>query len=528
MNSHTQYVLFLFGAVALAFLFHFTLSKNIPDADSLYHIRHAWLYKTHSLFFTDFPWTSASVIKTNASDLWYGFHLFLVPFSYASDLVLGIRLAGVFLTSLLLLITAYLARQYALRLPFLWPFFLFLIIPNVLFYFLMVRPHILSLALGLLLLSSLIRKSSLGIVSASAGITFFHASYFWFGPLIATAWAAAEFIRGWQQHRAIPPIVSVLRPAVLIVIGTVGGIMARPNPLGTINGVYTQIIELVLVKMRGLPLTFGIELLPLHVDSLFTTSFLFLAMWGAALALWGFSSKQKHGARERKDGNNEENAQLLLSSTVLLSVIFFLLTIGIAIRFFIGWVAFGTLFIAAVYTKHTQEKSFRQIVDAVLPVLFIFMLPFAIWRHGLNDYYVGTPAYELRPAAGWLKQNTAEGDIVFHLHWDEFGQLFSHNQHNYYVGGMDPIFQFKYNPELYWKFHYLSIDEVSDYTCRAFPCTREGLVDTYNVLVNDFHARYVFVEKDRNPAFLAYLETDPRYTNVFEDRTTAVFSIQRE
>ena len=79
--------------------------------------------------------------------------------------------------------------------------------------------------------------------------------------------------------------------------------------------------------------------------------------------------------------------------------------------------------------------------------------------------------------------------------------LFYWNQNNYYIGGMDPIFQYAYNPTLYWKFHYLSNDDVTKNTCGAIACTASMLENTHTVLVNDFKAKYIVLEKQRNQSY---------------------------
>src|SRR5579872_2438278 len=148
---------FVLVTIATAFFFHF-FYRNIADPDSLYHMRHACLYRTGSLSTSQFPWAQYSVIRTEGSDLWYGFHLLLIPFTQG-DMIVGLRLAGVLLTVLLLGSFAWIARRHRIERPFWWPFLLFFAIPNVLFCFVMVRPHMLSLVAGLVLLSFLVRGS---------------------------------------------------------------------------------------------------------------------------------------------------------------------------------------------------------------------------------------------------------------------------------------------------------------------------------------------------------------------------------
>jgi hypothetical protein len=133
---------------------------------------------------------------------------------------------------------------------------------------------------------------------------------------------------------------------------------------------------------------------------------------------------------------------------------------------------------------------------------------------------------EFEEASLWLKENSQKGDIVFNLNWSKFSEMFFWNQKNYYIGGLDPIFQYIHNPSLYWKFHYLSLDMVTKKTCGKEECRVEDLEDTYQVLKNDFKAKYVFLEKEQNPAVFWYLGQDKRYEKRFENKKEVIFEVK--
>ncbi len=88
-----HWILIIILSTIVAAIFHFSF-LNIPDPYSFYYIRLAWHYRTRGLFDVDFPWIQYSVIKDLSSSLWYGFGLFLIPFTYFDDLVFGIKVAG--------------------------------------------------------------------------------------------------------------------------------------------------------------------------------------------------------------------------------------------------------------------------------------------------------------------------------------------------------------------------------------------------------------------------------------------------
>ena len=173
--------------VILAFLMagflHFQ-SPNIPDRDSLYYIRDAWLLRTNSLFDTQFPWTYYSSIRLLGSDIWYGGILLLIPFTYFSNLFLGVKLAGVIFTASLLTGFFWILERHNIALKFFWPFFMLFAVPNALFQFLMTRPQTPSFLFSLIIFSLLALGNWQYLFLASAALVFFHLNYFWIEILI--------------------------------------------------------------------------------------------------------------------------------------------------------------------------------------------------------------------------------------------------------------------------------------------------------------------------------------------------------
>src|SRR5262249_40239096 len=147
--------------LAVALFFHL-YSQNIPDPDSFYYSRLAWVYRSGSLVNVDFPWIQYSVMKNLSSSLWYGFGILLIPFTYFNDLIFGIKLASIFLTSSALSLYYFAIKLNDLKPAWLWPLLFFFSALNVTGQFLMARPQIVSLPLSFLLFSLLIRRLSEG------------------------------------------------------------------------------------------------------------------------------------------------------------------------------------------------------------------------------------------------------------------------------------------------------------------------------------------------------------------------------
>ena len=198
-------------------------------------------------------------------------------------------------------------------------------------------------------------------------------------------------------------------------------------------------------------------------------------------------------------------------------------------------VGFAVLFLAILWNAlhPVRDASLTGLREKnLLPKALMFaVLPLVLFMIGKNFYRFTTylpNAYDptlFRGAGTWLKENSRAGEIVFNPNWDRFGHLLLWNQSNYYINGMDPIFLYAYDPRLYWKTHFIATDKAGASTCGAIRCTPATSEETYRVLKRDFRASYVVVEPYRQPNFAAYLSSDPRFTNVFEDVLVAVYEI---
>ena len=189
------------------------------------------------------------------------------------------------------------------------------------------------------------------------------------------------------------------------------------------------------------------------------------------------------------------------------------------------WPGFGVLFIAGIYSFLPYKKFNKDLFSAVLLIGILAMAPVSLSKNAIAFSKNAMPPSNLKEAAEWLRDNSRRGDIVFNTHWDNFSPLFFWNQQNYYIGGMDPIFQYAYSPELYWEFHHISTDEYGDLTCDEISCDKSNVQDIYSVLKNDFRAKYVFVEKRRNPNFHRWLELEPRFEKQFDNGKEMIFLV---
>jgi hypothetical protein len=503
------------GAAALLAWFIHARLPYVSDQDGFYHIRHAWMYRTTGLWQSAFPWTQYSVMRTLSADLWYGFHILLMPLTYAGDLARGIRIGAPVLTYLALAL-AYLAfRRLSLRWPLACLFVFAFASTDLLYRLTMLRPHPLSLALVLLVFAYLATERSrgddivLGLLAATLAWT--HLALSWTAVLavLVLAGTARVLRQPWD-----------LRGAAAVALGLVAGWLARPHPLGAIRLAYLQVVQLLLEKARGVPLAFGRELAPYgwvdFRDQLVPIAVL-LAL-ALALLLW---------RTLRRDWTAPTRVAQAMWSSLVLCLIFGVLAFEAARRSNEIFVGFAVIFLGLVFTHARPAEAAplaRGLALAGAGLLILYMPLAAVARFDVYARFSHPPG-RFQAVSAWLIENSRPGELVFNARWASFAPLFFSNVHNHYVSGMDPIFAYAYDPGLYWKAHFLADPGAGAFTCGSAPCGDGNAVDTYDALKHDFKASYVLVEKWRTPRLFQHLSADHRFRKVFETEADGLFEV---
>src|SRR3989344_535612 len=240
--------------------------ENILEPDSLYHIRHAWLYGTNGLFDSSFPWIEFSVINEAGADLWYGFHLFLVPFTYINNLIAATKISSFSITFLFLILCYWALRNIQIKLPELWITFFALSSPSIMQRITFTRPHPLSLALTALILSFFYRGSAMLIFIFSFVSSWIHSALFWL-PLLVGIFVLF-FNRLTKQKNHISKFLALLA-------GLGAGLAVRPHPIANLKLIYIQIVDLYFLKGYELAQTIGGELRPPTWNSALDQKWLF-------------------------------------------------------------------------------------------------------------------------------------------------------------------------------------------------------------------------------------------------------------
>jgi hypothetical protein len=310
--------------------------------------------------------------------------------------------------------------------------------------------------------------------------------------------------------------------------------LLRPNPIGAAKLLYVQIISLAAAKQEQVPLLFGSDLLPgadpirVKPGAVVSDFWPFVILWLGAVFVFVaalFTPECRLSRRSRS----------LLWTSLLLSAFSLWSALSIAWRSVDLFVAFAVTLVAAVFTfllrgGGTEDGAWmsrraRTILAAYGGLLLAFMAWHALSQHTGQMKTAGSLPYRYQEAAEWLRDHSQPDEIVFNNNWDVFPELFYWNEHNRYIGGMDPIFQYAYNKELYWKAHHLYIDTAARYTWAGPTGSLAPPEETYTVLREDFNAAYLAVVEKRTPRLYSYLVSDPRFQPAIESGGLTIFEL---
>lgn len=498
----------------LGVIFQFA-SPNIYDPDGFYHIRHAWLYRTEGFLNSSFPWAQYSVINKYQADIWYGFHIFITPFTYFNNLTYGIKYGAIFITITALLIFFWAVKKLSIKKPIVWTLLFFFSVPDVHYRLLMLRPHALTLALSILIFYFAAQRKYTGVFITSALIAFMHLALSWI-PFLVVAIISLTYL-----------ILDKLLEIKLIlsnIIGLVIGLIIRPNFIGALKIAYTQVVQLAIEKFNNTPLRFGTELKPGNSPSVLSHEILPLAILLLLAIGIVVASRKKLNLMDLEK-------RIGIISGIVLSFIFGVLTIFVARRgmdLFSGFslITLGLVlsnFDFFIYKKHLE-------LFGAISLFFISATTYNTLYYSWQYIRQAPKPDTFKESALWLKTNSQPGEIVFNTHWDNFSALFFWNQNNYYINGMDPIFQYAFDKSLYLKQYFIDIDKIfmtnsEVYTCGGNPCASEDVISVYDALKKDFKVNYVFIEPKRNPKTYQYLKIDKRFKEVFSNNSESIFQI---
>lgn len=287
----------------------------------------------------------------------------------------------------------------------------------------MVRPHVLSLVLTLLFLESLWWQQpwKLFLISLVYPLAYTAAHFL---ILIALIYVTVLWIH--QRELRVSFILLALG-------GTIAGLVIHPHFPNSLQVWYVQNALLPVFNWgKSQKFWFVAEHTPLSTWAFIGTYGLTLALFGTATIIMIL---------------NRRNLDSITIFNFSLSGVFLGMTI-VSMRFVEYWVPFTIISCALSIKAISPIKS--TVLKTAIKIGQFGLLNFSIVMYVLVMLLIPvrfTP--ELEEAAQWLKNNTPKEAVIFTTNWSDFPQLFYFNAQNHYLFGLDPVYCYAYDPNLW-------------------------------------------------------------------------------
>lgn len=410
----------------------------LPEADSYYHIKFAWLLRRHGLFREGFPWAHFSLWRDGFSDGAPLYHLLLIPFTFG-DLALGGKLAAVAFSAFMLSSFFAILTLNRVRARGYW--FALLLLGGAYFWWrmLVLRPQVLSATLLLWSLHFLLN----GRLRPFAALSFLY-------PL---SYVAAFLPQVFSVARWIYLKALTRRADSRLVLAGLGAYalatLAHPYFPKNLTFFYVQNVYVMFLGMtRKVDLYLAGEILPLD-----TRHFV-----GAHLPLIANLLALAFAFMHRRTALSERTR-----TTFLAALITILLTCG-SKRFVEYSVPVATLFCAFLFTDvfagfglgdFARERG-RAGRACVLAGLVALAGAAGVQAWIVRKQMASVKPPRFRELAAALSGAAPAGELVFTCDWDEPPQLLFYNESYRYPVLMDPTFMYYWDPSLWRRWNDLA------------------------------------------------------------------------
>jgi hypothetical protein len=227
------------AAIVLVGVLHVLFVRVPHDADSAYHAAVGELIRRHGILHA-FPWTPMSWLADHYADKELLFHLLYAALSGFGWLVAS-RVVGTVCGAAVLVALYSVLRAERVRLPALWAVLPLLSSSVFLFRFALVRPHLLSIALVMVVLWAAARRRL--VVLALASLVYPWAYVAWILPLLLVGAAeAARFASGERPS---------WKPAAVALAGVATGIALHPNAANLVRLASLVLGEILVANAWG-------------------------------------------------------------------------------------------------------------------------------------------------------------------------------------------------------------------------------------------------------------------------------------
>jgi hypothetical protein len=493
--------------VALLTLTYIQLDPTFADPDSFYHAKMALVMRDTGPSFS-FPWLSATSLRFSFVDHQFLYHLILIPFvSWMMPLV-GIKVATVVFGSIAVVTFCWLLRQLGVKMSWVYGLLLLTINPFV-FRLGLAKTQPLVFIVLMFGIWCVCTRRPLGALAVSFVYVWLYAGWpmvvlLALGYIVVSQMFSGR-MRGVSGQRSAARRVGKhnLQLAIAIICGVGAGLVFSPYFPENVAFTWIQTLRIGLLA-KPAEIAVGGEWYPYGV----------LQLWNDAILLWwlvGLAFVALIVSHRRQP----------VQTWVMLAVSVGFILLTLKSRRYIEYaVPFSLAFVALSFTHAWYDihrlwlKRVSHVRLAISSVVIGIMLLPVIAVNALDvrqDYRQGSRFDTFAEAGRWLAEHSEAGEVVFHPDWDQFPALFYHNDHNYYLAGLDPRFFYLSDPA-----HYQDWVDISAGTMRD---------QLYRRISRDFGAQYVLVDVTRHAAFDRNLRASIGFSLVYEDAKVHVYRL---
>lgn len=448
------------------------------EGDVPYHVAVGRLIRQHGLL-TAFPWTPFSWLADRYADDRLLFHLLFVPFAHL-DWVTAARIVGTIGGTVILCSLYGVLRAERVRFAGLWT--LLPLAGSIVFTsrFLLVRPHLLSIALALVFAWAAAR-GRLAVLAAVACLYPLTYIAFWQLPCLLLIAVEVARLLARQPLR--------WRPVAVAAAGIAAGIALHPNTRNLLHYNWLVMVD-VLFKNTWLAevgFDMGSELRPFPLGGWVQGLSVSVAITATALVYaWR--------------GRRRDAAPL---GFALAALGFCVLTIR-SVRFVEYFVPFATVAFALV----ARSIGWRFLAPTLVSVSLLYTLvvgypTYSAWANDAN------PMPD--EVAATLRERIPPGAHVFTTSWDATGLLLLALPERYFLVALDPTLFYLKDPERYRLWYRIIHDPPRD------------LADTIR---SAFGSRYVIVDDPRAMRPFNYrLASEPGVRMLFNSERWLLFDL---
>ncbi len=410
----------ILGWAFLSVLVAGALQLYIPfplDSDTPYHAAVGKLILKYGML-RAFPWTPFSWLSDNYADKELLFHLLFVPFS-GLDWITAARLVGTLSGAAILLTLFLILRAEGVRSPGLWALMPLSCSILFIFRFSLVRPHLLSIALALVVLWAACQGRVVVLAVASAIYPIAYVAFWQIPCLLLVAVGAAQLLSGRRVQ---------WKPFAVVACGIAVGVALHPNTVNLLDLNWIHMTHILFKRIAwgtqpGIDL--GAEIDPYPVAG-WVQGLLFSVVMTFVATVYAWRNRQK------------EIISLAFSFAALG---FSFLTMTTA-RFAEYFVPFSVAAIALASRPITQ----RFLPHGILGISILYTL----WV-GFPTLLAMKEQPNLMPqrVAIALQERIPPGSQVFTTDWHHTGLLMLTLPERRFIVALDPTLFYVKDPELY-------------------------------------------------------------------------------